>query len=321
MKDKGKKKVNDYFTVAFYNLENLFDTKNDLKTNDDDFLPYSERRWTPKRYKKKLRKLGYTIVRIGKKASKKPPALVGLAEVENQDVIVDLLQSKFLKNEDYEFVHYESPDERGIDTALIYHKRFFELDHSEVFHVELYDEDGQPDHTRDILYVKGRLNDETLNIFVNHWPSRREGAEETEHKRLKASSTLIEVIKGILANDQNSKILIMGDFNDDPKCKSVKQLTNELDLFNPMESLMSYNRGSLNHRFNWNLFDQILFSTNFFEFYPDKHGFSKADIFDREFLRQFKGRYKGNPFRTYVGLKYKGGYSDHFPVYLLLKKQ
>ena len=112
----------------------------------------------------------------------------------------------------------------------------------------------------------------------------------------------------------------MGDFNDNPLNKSIKQMVNLQDLFNPMENLLSFSKGSLSYRLQWNLFDQILFSTNFFEHNSKKHSFSKADIFDNAFLKQFKGKYKDTPFRTYVGLKYKGGYSDHFPVYIHLKK-
>lgn len=315
---QGDKK--DYFTIAFYNLENLFDTYNDIHTRDDDFLPESQRRWTNKRYLKKIRKLGYTIAHIGFKATHKLPVIVGLAEVENKMVVEDLLRSKFLKPHNFDIVHYDSPDERGIDTAMIYNRDFFEISHSEIYDIELYDADGSRDHTRDILYVKGKLNKEEIHILVNHWPSRRDGAEESEYKRITASNKALEVIGNIKEKEPNAKIIVMGDFNDDPNCKSIKQLVNNEDLYNPMETLISYLRGSTNHRSNWNLFDQILFSTNFFEYEPEKHSFSRVDIFDKHFLKQFKGKYRGNPFRTYVGLKYKGGYSDHFPVYLLLKK-
>ncbi len=323
MSDGKKKKKHfkgDYYTVSFYNLENLFDTVDDKRTDDDGFLPDSARRWTMKRYKKKLRKLGYTIAHIGSKPTGKPPVIVGLAEVENQMVVEDLLKTKFLKHIPYDLVHFDSPDERGIDTALIYNTDFFKFDHSEIFSIELYDSTGRRDHTRDILYVKGWLNKETLHLLVNHWPSRREGTEESEHKRIKASSKLIEIIRSIQLEEPDAKIVAMGDFNDDPKCKSIKQLSHELDLYNPMEKLMSYARGTSSYRFQWNMFDQILFTTNFFEYRKNHHSFSKANIFDKQFLKQFKGRHKGNPFRTYGGLKYKGGYSDHFPVYLLLKR-
>lgn len=316
-----KDKHSSYFTVAFYNLENLFDTFDDKFTHDEDFLPSSEKRWTPKRYKKKVRKLGYVISQIGKGTSKKGPSIVGLAEVENKLVVEDLLQSKFLRDHNYDLVHYNSPDERGIDVALIYNTNDFKLLNSEVFSLDLYNEEGSRDYTRDILLVEGLLDSEKVFVIVNHWPSRRQGVELTEPARMKASNKVLEIIGLIKGNEANPKIVIMGDFNDDPESKSIKNLLNNKDLFNPMDTLLSYSRGSLNHRFNWNLFDQILISTNFFEYKPKFLRFSKANIFDKEFLKQFRGRYKGNPFRTYVGRKYKGGYSDHFPVYIHLKKK
>lgn len=312
--------TSDYYTIAFYNVENLFDTVNDPNTYDDAFLPDADRRWSERRLKKKVRKLGYAISKLGFETSKRLPSIVGLAEVENRDVIEMLLQSKFLKDHPYGIVHYDSRDERGIDTALIYNKKEFTVTHSEIFQVNLVNEFNEPDYTRDILLVEGLLNNETIYVFVNHWSSRREGAELTEPKRIKAAQVLSHAIKGIIEKDKDAKIMVMGDFNDDPQSKSIRHVVNSNDLYNPMETLMSFTRGSLNHQLHWNLFDQILFTTNFFEYEAEKHSFSKADIFDKEFLKQFKGKYKGSPFRTYVGAKYKGGYSDHFPVYLILKK-
>ena len=315
-----KEKYAHYFTIAFYNLENLFDTYDNKHTHDNDFLPNSEKQWTPKRYKKKVRKLGYTISKIGMKTSSNLPVIIGLAEVENRLVVNDLIDSKFLKEKNYDIVHYDSPDERGIDVALIYNKDFFKVMSSETFSINLFDENGTIDHTRDILLVEGFLNEEKVFVIVNHWPSRREGEKESEFKRITASNKVNEIINLIKQRDNNPKIIVMGDFNDNPSNKSIKQLINSQDLYNPMETLLSFTKGSLNYRFQWNLFDQILFSTNFFEYKPNAHSFSRANIFDDAFLKQFKGKYKGTPFRTYVGLKYKGGYSDHFPVYIHLKK-
>lgn len=315
-----KEKQTAYYTIAFYNLENLFDTFDDKRTRDDDFLPSSEKRWTQKRYRKKLRKLGYTISKIGAKTTKTIPAIVGLAEVENRLVVSDLISSKGLKDKPYNIVHFDSPDERGIDVALIYNTKLFSVEKTEVFSLNLFDKFGQRDYTRDILLVEGLLNNEKIYVLVNHWPSRREGVDESEKKRLLASGKVIEIINLIKQRDNNPKIIVMGDFNDNPTNKSIKQLIMSQDLYNPMEALLSYSRGTLNYRSEWNLFDQILFSTNFFEYNPNKHSFSKANIFDSEFLKQFRGKYKGNPFRTFVGRKYKGGYSDHFPVYIHLKK-
>lgn len=308
-----------YFTVAFYNLENLFDTFNNPHTNDDSFLPNSERKWNLRRYKKKIRKLGYVISQIGIKKAKTPPTIIGLAELENKAVLVDLINSKFLKNHPYNIVHFDSPDERGIDVALLYNEDIFKVDYSETHHVDLYTEDGAIDYTRDILHVSGNLNKERIHFLVNHWPSRREGEELTNPKRLKASEKVIEVID-LINKEGDAKIIVMGDFNDDPSSESIQNLVNTHDLYNPMQQLQSYSRGSLNHRLKWNLFDQLLFTTNFFEFNKEKHGFTQAEIFDKDFLKQYKGKYKGSPFRTYVGKKYKGGYSDHFPVYIQLAK-
>jgi len=315
-----KKNKTNIYTVAFYNVENLFDVYNNPSTYDEDFLPNSDRKWTKKRYNKKLRKLGYAISRVGRKHSGKFPSLIGLAEVENKGVLTDLIQSKHLKKHTFNFVHYDSPDERGIDVALLYDTTVFTVLKSKNYRIELKREFGGIDYTRDILLVSGLFNSEKIHIIVNHWPSRRDRADETEHKRLVTSNKVSKIIHELKKIDEASKIVIMGDFNDDPASKSLKQLLQKHDLFNPMETLMSFTRGSLNHKFNWNLFDQILFTTNFFEFSEGSHTFNHANIFDDLFLKQFKGKYKGNPFRTYVGRRYKGGYSDHFPVYIQWRK-
>ncbi|MDO5978560.1 endonuclease [Flavivirga spongiicola] len=311
---------NEMQTVAFYNLENLFDIHDDKHTHDNDFLPTSVKKWTPKRYKNKLRKLGFAISNIGRRETGKHPALVGLAEVENASVIEDLIDSKHLEDCHYDFVHYDSLDERGIDVALLYDTNAFKVLASETFTVQLFDDDGSPDYTRDILLVSGLLDGETVHIIVNHWSSRREGAKETEHKRMASSNKAGEVISMLRDEHPDAKIIVIGDFNDDPTSNSIKQLADHFDLYNPMETLRSYNRGTTNHNRQWNLFDQILFSTNFFQSTTNKFEFSTANIFDEDFLKLFNGKYKGTPYRTYVGKKYKGGYSDHFPVYAIFKK-
>jgi predicted extracellular nuclease len=307
-------------TIAFYNIENLFDVHNDENTHDEDFLPDSDKRWTLKRYHKKLRKIGYAISNIGLKESGKHPVLVGLAEIENASVLSDLIASKHIETCPYDFVHYDSKDERGIDVALLYDKTVFKVHASEVFHIELFQESGQPDYTRDILLVSGELDGDYVHILVNHWSSRREGTKETEYKRITASNKLISVIDSLKQKDKNAQIIILGDFNDDPSSTSIKQLVLAADLFNPMVTLRSYNRGTSNHNRQWNLFDQILFTTNLFEREASQLSFMNANIFDEDFLKLYDGKYKGSPYRTYVGSKYKGGYSDHFPVYITLKK-
>ncbi|MFH4966733.1 endonuclease [Gaetbulibacter sp. M240] len=307
-------------TIGFYNLENLFDLKNNPNTNDDDFLPMSSRRWTPKRYNNKLRKLGFAIANIGRAETGKHPALVGLAEVENAKVLKDLLDSEYLATYSYDFVHFDSLDERGIDVALIYDTNIFDILHTETFGVLLTDEDGTPDFTRDILLVSGLLDGEKIHLIINHWSSRREGLEQTAPKRMASAERVGYIISQIRNSDEDAKILVLGDFNDEPKSESIRYLVNNYQLYNPMENLRSFKRGTVHFKRQWFLFDQILVSTPFFKPSRTQFEFSKADIFDEDFLKLFKGPFKGSPFRTYVGAKYKGGYSDHFPVYTILKK-
>lgn len=311
---------NDLHTVAFYNLENLYDFYDDSKTNDNDFLPISIKRWTPKRYDNKLRKLSFTIANIGKKETGKHPALVGLAEVENAKVLKDLINYKHLEACNYGYVHYDSLDERGIDVALLYDKNAFVVTHSEPFRILLVHESGTPDYTRDILLVSGLLNGEEVNIIVNHWSSRREGEKESEPKRMASSNKVSEIIANLRLKNPDTKLIVMGDFNDDPSSNSIKNLVIGSSLYNAMDTLRSYSRGSTNHNRQWNLFDQIIISTNFFESKPNALEYETANIFDEDFLKNFKGKFKGTPYRTYVGKTYQGGYSDHFPVYAIFKK-
>ncbi|WP_142784301.1 endonuclease/exonuclease/phosphatase family protein [Changchengzhania lutea] len=311
---------NDLQTIAFYNVENLFDVFDDQRTNDNDFLSTSVKKWTKKRYGNKLRKLGYTISNIGKKETGKHPALIGIAEVESANAIEDLIASAHLNDCSYKYIHYDSLDERGIDVALLYDATVFQVLDSEIFRVDLLNEANLPDYTRDILLVSGLLDGEKIHVIVNHWSSRREGEKETEFKRLASSNKVGELISKIKHNDAQAKIVVVGDFNDDPSSLSIKQLVDAHGLFNPMETLRSYSRGSSNYNRQWNLFDQILFSTNFFESTKTDFEYFTADIFDANFLKLMNGKYKGTPFRTYIGKRYNGGYSDHFPVYAIFKK-
>jgi predicted extracellular nuclease len=310
----------DMQTIAFYNCENLFDVYDDTRTNDNDYTLNSSRKWTYQRYENKLRKLSFAISNIGKMETGKHPALVGLAEVENAKVVKDLIQHENLKDCHYAYIHYNSLDERGIDVALIYDKNAFKVTHSETFNIQLIDVDGSFDFTRDILLVSGLLDGEKIHVIVNHWSSRREGELETEPKRMAASQKVSAIIESIKVEDTDAKIVVMGDFNDEAFSNSIRTLVDTNQLHNPMGTLRSFSRGSTIHNRKWNLFDQILVSINFFKSSENQFEFYKADIFDADFLKQFHGRYKGAPFRTYTGKKYTGGYSDHFPVYAIFKR-
>lgn len=319
---KSSKQKKNITTVAFYNVENLFDIIDDPKTADDDFTPDGKKKWTYKRYSIKIKKLGSVISQLGLNRSKNPPAIVGLVEVENAKVVSDLANSSYLRKHHYDFVHHNSPDERGIDVALLYNKIAFELIDSETYPVFLEDERGERDYTRDILKVSGNLYGELVHVLVNHWSSRREGAAETEHKRITSAETVRSIVDEINTKEMNPKIIIMGDFNDDPTSKSVEEYMVKDDFYNPMKKLLDAEKsGTLTYNGNWNLFDQIIFSKNFLEKEEGKFYFKHAEVFNKDWMKIYRGKFKGSPFRTYIGKWYQGGFSDHFPVYAFLKKK
>ena len=305
-------------SVAFYNLENLFDTTDDPKTLDDDFTPEGKKNWNGKRYQKKLRKLSNVISKIGTDTVGGPPSLVGVAEVENIEVMEALATTNTLYEYGYNVVHYDSPDERGIDVGLLYRKDHFEVTRSETFAVYIENEPGVRDYTRDILYITGKLMGHPVHVLVNHWPSRREGAQETAHKRIAVARRCRQIISDIQGLDKEARIIIMGDFNDGPHSESVKNHLVQHDFYNPMVFLGTRYEGSLNHRFEWYLFDQIILSTNFMRLHRNPLRYSSSKIYNDVALTEYRGKFKGNPFRTYAGKRYLGGYSDHFPVYVIL---
>jgi predicted extracellular nuclease len=166
--------------------------------------------------------------------------------------------------------------------------------------------------------VTGFLNDVKIHVLVNHWPSKRENDKGTEYKRLVASNKVIDIISMLKLEDVDANILVMGDFNDNPTSKSVKGLVNTCHLLNPFETLRTFSRGSTNHNRQWHLFDQILLTDTFFNAEGNNFQFRSANIFDDLFLKNSEGKHKGSPNRTFQGVTYRGGYSDHFPVYVIL---
>jgi hypothetical protein len=315
-----KNDLNSIYSIAFYNLENLFDTIDDPNTADDDFTPKGRKQWNEKRYKRKLKKLGSVISQIGLEESGIPPVVVGLAEIENLNVLTDLLNTKGLTEHDYGIVHYDSQDERGIDVALLYQKEHFELLGSQTFPLIFIDEDGEKDFSRDILLVKGNLKGELTYFVVNHWSSRREGKEETEPKRIKGALLARQAIEKAYAESPEANILILGDFNDNPTDISVKKHLVKDDFYNPFESIYDKGKGTSTYDDDWYLFDQIILSKNFFN-KDNKLVYRQAEIYEEHFLKSWKGKRKGDPFRTYIGKWHQGGFSDHFPVYITLRKE
>jgi len=305
------------FSIAFYNVENFFDTYDDPHTADDAFTPKGFMHWIKKRYFNKANKIAYVISEIGRKHTGISPVLVGLGEVENKTVLNDLLKSKYLKNLPYDFVHFDSQDRRGIDVALLYRTDFIKVLESAVFPLTLYTDEGKPYQSRDILYVKVLLNDKPVHIIINHWPSRREGDFESDFKRLQAARLLQDIIDQISYEEDESNFIIMGDFNTDPTDKHLIDVLNKNNLFNPTSQLLDKTNGTISHQNRWHLFDQFLLSENFRN--NNTLRFKSAHIYQPKSLKVWKGKHKNLPFRTFLGPKYQGGYSDHFPVYLLFK--
>jgi len=296
-------------TIAFYNIENLFEAESAM-------LETTYLKWTADRYLKKLKNLGLAMHQIGEKETTKHPALIGIAEVENVQDLENLTESTYLKPYAYRCVYFSSLDKRGMNVALLYDASVFTVTASKAYNIELVDANGDTDYTRDILWVFGTLEGEPIHILVNHWPSKRE--KETEIKRMEAARKVEEIIRDIKQESPDAKFLIMGDFNDGPDSPSLTYLIEGLQLYNPMEQLRSYSRGSLSYERQWHLFDQILLSENFIKAKTGEWQFETADIFDASFLKFAKGKHRGKPFRTFLGGNYHGGFSDHFPVYVTL---
>ncbi len=311
---------NKDYTIAFYNVENLFDTINQPEVRDTGFTPNSDKQWNTKRYTDKLTKLSRTIANIG---DGKAPTILGLCEVENKGVIEDLLRQPALKGHSYRIVHQDSPDKRGIDVALLYQPRAFKLESYETYRVL---PPGKTDYyTREILRVTGWMDGQRLHFFVNHWPSRRGGAEKSAPLRQAAAATCKNIIDSITIASPNHGIVVLGDFNDDPTDASISQVLQakpmqaKASLINPWVAIHNSGQGSLAYRGNWNLFDQILLSPHFFQ-PKSKLQFSQAAVHLEPELLQQTGNYVGYPNRTFAGSKYLGGYSDHLPVKVILTK-
>ena len=316
-------------TIAFYNVENLFDIENDSLTFDDDRTPEGKDQWTEERYYRKIENIAKVISDIGRIQVRTSPDLIGLCEIENMTVLEDLIYHPSLQKMDYRIIHFDSPDERGIDVALIYKHSAFLPTSFQSRRLLLRNEAGERDYTRDQLVVGGLLDDEQIYCIVNHWPSRSGGEQRSKPNRLAAATLNKKIIDSILKQDSSAKIISMGDLNDDPVDDSLKKILNtqgkkrkleENTLFNPMEKLYKKGVGSLAYRDKWNLFDQLFFTANFLDQKQEGYRFWKANVFTAPYLFTQKGPYKGYPFRTYAGGNYTGGYSDHFPVYLFLIK-
>lgn len=308
------------FTIGFYNVENLYDIYDDSNVNDEEFTPFSPKKWTLKRYHQKIEQLSDVITHIGLEHAAIPPVVLGIAEVENEEVVKDLVLHPKMKVFDYDYVHFDSPDERGIEVAFLFQREHFELISAEKIPLIIFESDGDRDYTRDVLVVEGNYKGDFITFFVNHWPSRRDGVETSEFKRIEAAKLVSGLIKQAKESNPNTKIVVMGDFNDEPYDKSIQLLMSESDLYNPMQSLKDKEKGSSYSQDRWYLFDQIMFSKDFFDLTHNKFLLKHTVVFDPSFIQTWKGKRKNSPFRTYFGKFYQGGFSDHFPVVAYLER-
>lgn len=317
-------------TVAFYNVENLFDTINDPNTYDDDRTPDGKDQWTADKYEQKLENIAKVLSEIGADITATSPDIIGLCEIENRQVLEDLIAHPYLRDKDYGIIQYDSPDERGIDVALLFKKSAFIPANTDSRRLLLFNDEGERDYTRDQLVVQGFLDAEKIYLIVNHWPSRSGGEARSRPYRITAAKLNKRIIDSILKTDHAAKILSMGDFNDDPTDPSLKKTLKTAGerstitfegLYNPMERLHKKGLGSLAYRDRWNLFDQILMTPILLNGDTNTYHFWKVGIYNPTYLTTRTGAYKRYPFRTYSGGNYTAGYSDHFPVYLFLIKK
>ncbi len=333
-------------TIAFYNVENLFDTIKG-SNNDEEYTP--QRGWTSKKYHQKLNLLGRVIPEIGTNdQQKESPTIIGVCEVENRRVLEDLVKNPQLAPKDYGIIHFDSPDRRGIDVGLLYQKKLFKP--TSYINIPLYvyannapvskkaeDEEKTDDvivvqnnsrvYTRDQLLVTGLLEGEEIHVIVNHWPSRYGGEKRSSPYREAAGRLNRKIMDSLFKINPDAKIITMGDLNDGAYNKSVKEgigakrKKSEVKpggIYNPFEQMAKDGHATLFYRDSGDIFDQIMVSEALIR--PDYSSLTywKAGIYNKPYLIQKSGQYKGYPLRNWNG---EPGYSDHFPVYIYLIKE
>ena len=316
--------------IGFYNLENLYDTVNNTLIDDEEFLPASERHYNGRIYFDKLDKLSYAISQMGIDINPDGLAILGVAEVENDTVLTDLVNTKLLKERKLKYVHYNSPDRRGVDVAMLYNPKYFSPLFSAPLFVQLPGGSKDSYFTRDILYVKGLMDGDTVHVFVNHWPSRVGGEERSMPARAAAAGVAKKTIDSILAFNPQAKIALMGDLNDDPISPSITKVLKASGnikklgasgLYNPWVEMYQRGIGTLAYQDAWGLFDQIILSAGWLNKEQQGYFYQKASIFNKDFLVQKTGKYRGYGKRTWDGTTYNYGYSDHFPVFVMMLKK
>lgn len=328
--EKKKFKIH---TVAFYNLENLFDTIND-PTKYDEASPIMEMNESLRGeiYKNKVKNMARVVADIGSEDTKNTPAIIGVSEIENRQVLVDLVNDPQLLHKDYGIIHYESPDKRGIDVALLYQKALFRPIETSSHELLIYDDVTRKRvYTRDQLLVSGELDGDLIHVIVNHWPSRSGGEARSRSKRVGAAKLNKRIIDSLQSIDPYAKVITMGDYNDNPtnasfkkalKAKADKDNIPLKGIYNPFENLFKKKGlGTTGYRDAWSLFDQLLVTQPFLEKDYSSFRYYKSGIFNKNYLSNKHGKYKDYPLRSFADGGFTDGFSDHFPVYIYLIKE
>lgn len=299
----------------------------------DDFTANSPKRWGMAYYNQKLANEAKVISELGRQYTNDNPAICGLIEVENRQVIEDLIKQPVLAKSNYGIVHYNSYDARGIDIAIIYQKNRFVLEKSYTKEIKIYNDEGRREYTRDVLVAIGYLDGEKTAVFMNHWPSRRGGEAASQPKRNAAATVLKNEMDKISSENPGIKLFAMGDYNDDPVSPSLKkylgavgspeELSEKTPYYNLMYRLYKAGVASLAYRDSGNLFDQIIVSKNLYskERLTPTYTIYKAEIYAPSYLINKQGQWKGYPFRSWDGDRFTGGYSDHFPAVSVVQKE
>ena len=323
------------YKVVFYNFENLFDTIDDPGVNDTEFTPEGPKKWNAYKYAKKIGNLERVLFDIAS-ADGDFPIVIGVSEVENRSVMEDVIATPKLSKGNYRIVHYDSPDLRGIDVGFYYRPDVFKLEGSADIPVRIA---SLPNwRTRGIVTMWGTIDDEPFLFMVAHWPSRLGGQAASAFKRNAAAEQMRAIADSVLKVNPATKIVAMGDFNDDPTDESVevhlgaKAKIKELqpgDFYTPFADMLKAGLGTLAYRDAWNLFDNIVVSENLatgsagkLKLVKDPYKKTKfyGNIFKPSYLIQQEGQYKGYPLRTFVGNNFQGGFSDHLPVFIYIAK-
>lgn len=317
----------ELYAVGFYNLENLFDTIHDEGKNDYEFLPDGTNKWGTMKYTNKVKNMSQVLAEMGTDILPVGMAAVGVSEIENSRVLQALIESEELAPRRWDFIHVEGPDKRGVDCALLYNPGLFKPYAYKLAPYLL--ENGSDEYkTRGFLIVSGEMSGEKVHIIVNHWPSRFAKSPARE----RAGAQVRELKDSLIAEDPLSKVIIMGDMNDDPDDKSMKtclgavrkskDIKEASDLYNPWWKILREDGvGTLKYKGSWNLFDQIVFTGNMVGKDRSTLKFYKPEIFTRNYMFQTDGKYKGSPKRTHAGGVWLNGYSDHLPVIIYMVKE